>query len=69
MCAASKEDEVRVGDECLLLAPLLGGGAMGGSGTKLTLAKLVRGIASGDVRRYCEERERTVQVRVCGPAM
>ena len=60
--AASKEDEARVGEECLRLAPLLGGAAMGGSGSKLTLAKLVRGIASGDVRRYCEDRERRVLV-------
>lgn len=28
----------------------------------LTLAKIVRGIATGNVRRYCEERERLIQV-------
>lgn len=60
---ATKEDEKRLVDECKLLGPLLGGVGKRGDGSRLTLAKIVRGIAAGEVRRYCEERERTMKVR------
>jgi hypothetical protein len=33
-----------------------------GDGSRLTLAKIVRGIAAGEVRKFCEERERTIKV-------
>lgn len=36
------------------------------AGSLDTLAKLARGIAAGDIRRYCEERERTLQVGCFG---
>eukprot|EP00955_Chlamydomonas_euryale_P041958 352178-Chlamydomonas_euryale.AAC.7 len=58
----TKEDEKRVVEECKLLAPLLGGQGKHGDATLVTLAKLVRGIAAGDVRSYCEQRERTIVV-------
>lgn len=49
----TKEDEKRLTDECRLLGPLLGGVGKRGERSRLTLAKIVRGIASGDVRRHC----------------
>lgn len=58
----SKEDEKRLAEECKLLGPLLGGVGKRGDKSRLTLAKIVRGIASGDVRKYCDERERTIAV-------
>ena len=58
----TKGDEKRLADECRLLGPLLGGVGKRGDGSRLTLAKIVRGIAAGDVRRHCEERERRVKV-------
>ena len=63
----AQEDEKRLADECRLLGPLLGGQGKRGEKSRLTLAKIVRGIASGDVRRYCEERERKLQVIPQGP--
>ena len=65
---ATKEDEKRLVDECRLLGPLLGGVGKRGDSSRLTLAKIVRGIAAGDVRRYCEERERSIKVRARRPA-
>ncbi len=59
---ATKEDEKRLADECRLLGPLLGGIGKRGDGSRLTLAKIVRGIAAGDVRKYCEERDRNLKV-------
>ncbi len=50
-------------EECRLLGPLLGGIGKRGDNSRLTLAKIVRGIAAGDVRQHCEERERYLQVR------
>ena len=60
----TKEDEKRLADECRLLGPFLGGVGKRGEKSRLTLAKIVRGIASGDVRRHCEGRERKLTVRV-----
>ena len=54
---ATKDDEKRLLDECKLLGPLLGGAGKRGDKSRLTLAKIVRGIASGDVRKHCQERE------------
>ena len=59
----TKDDEKRLADECRLLGPLLGGVGKRGERSRLTLAKIVRGIAAGDVRRHCEERERALSVR------
>jgi hypothetical protein len=50
-------------DECRLLGPLLGGVGKRGDGARQTLAKIVRGIAKGEVRRYCEQRENSIKVR------
>ena len=58
----TKDDEKRLADECRLLGPLLGGVGKRGDTSRLTLAKIVRGIAAGDVRRHCEERERRCKV-------
>ncbi|KAK9831290.1 hypothetical protein WJX74_010686 [Apatococcus lobatus] len=57
----TKDDERKLADECRLLGPLLGGTGKRGEKCRLTLAKIVRGIASGDVRRYCEGRERLLR--------
>lgn len=58
----TKGDEKRLADECRLLGPLLGGVGKRGEKSRMTLAKIVRGIASGDVRNFCEEREGVIQV-------
>lgn len=58
----TKEDERRLAEECKLLGPLLGGVGKRGDKSRLTLAKIVRGIATGEVRRFCEERERAIQL-------
>lgn len=58
----TKADEKRLADECKLLGHLLGGVGKRGEKSRLTLAKIVRGIASGEVRRYCEGRENQLQV-------
>ena len=58
----TKGDEKRLADECRLLGPLLGGVGKRGERSRMTLAKIVRGIASGDVRTYCEEREGMILV-------
>lgn len=55
-------DEKRLAEECKLLGPLLGGSGKRGERSRLTLAKIVRGIASGEVRRYCEAREQKIEV-------
>ena len=44
------------------MGPLLGGLGKRGEKSRLTLAKIVRGIATGEVRKYCEEREKKVAV-------
>ena len=59
----TKDDEKRLAEECKLLGPLLGGLGKRGEKSRLTLAKIVRGIATGEVRKYCEERERKIVVR------
>ena len=58
----TKADEKRLADECKLLGHLLGGTGKRGEKSRLTLAKIVRGIANGDVRRHCEQREQLLQV-------
>ena len=58
----TKADEKRLADECKLLGHLLGGTGKRGEKSRLTLAKIVRGVANGDVRRYCEQREQLIQV-------
>ena len=58
-----QEDEAKLAAECSLLGQLLGCSGAGEEGGKPTLAKIVRGIASGAVRAHCESRERTIQVR------
>ena len=58
----TKQDEKRLAEECKLLGPMLGGTGKRGEKSRLTLAKIVRGIASGEVRRHCEARERRLQV-------
>ena len=44
------------------MGPLLGGLGKRGEKSRLTLAKIVRGIATGEVRKYCEEREKKIAV-------
>ena len=61
----TKADEKRLADECKLLGHLLGGVGKRGEKSRLTLAKIVRGIASGEVRRHCEARENQLQVFTC----
>ena len=58
----SRADEKKVADECRLLGPLLGGVGKRGERSRQTLAKIVRSIASGEVRLFCEEREAVIQV-------
>jgi hypothetical protein len=60
---STKDDEKRLADECRMLGPLLGGIGKRGDGSRLTLAKIVRGIAAGEVRKHCEDRERRCKVR------
>jgi hypothetical protein len=59
---ALKEDEKRLVEECRLLAPLLGGVGKRSDKSRLTLARIVRGIACGAVRRYCQAREEMLTV-------
>lgn len=59
----TKEDEKRLADECRLLGPYLSPAASADKSMQ-TLAKIVRGIASGEVRQHVEARERELQV--CG---
>jgi hypothetical protein len=59
---ATKDDERRLAEECRLLGPLLGGVGKRGDSSRQTLAKIVRGIASGHVREYLETRERRLKV-------
>lgn len=56
----TKEDEKRLADECRLLGPYLCDPE--GEQCLQTLAKIVRGIASGEVRAHVESRERELQV-------
>lgn len=57
----SKEDEKKLAEECRLLGPYLGGVGQRGNRSHQTLAQIVRGIASGEVREYCEQREKRVK--------
>lgn len=58
----TKEDEKKLHDECRLLGPLVGGVGKRGEKSRTTLAKIVRAISAGDVRKHCEERESRNQV-------
>ena len=58
----TKDDERLLAEECKLLGPLLGGSGKRGERARTTLAKIVRGIAAGDIRQHLEERERDLQV-------
>jgi hypothetical protein len=58
----TKHDEKLLADECRLLGPMLGGTGKRGEKSRLTLAKIVRGIAAGDVRHFCEAREKMLRV-------
>ena len=60
----TKEDERRLTEECAALGPLLGGVGRRGEKSRVTLARIVRAIASGEVRQHCERRERALQVPV-----
>jgi hypothetical protein len=44
------------------VGPMLGGAGKRGDQSRQTLAKIVRGIADGDIRRHCEARESLIQV-------
>ena len=59
----TKNDEKLLVEECKLVGPLLGGAGKRGEKTRQTLAKIVRSIAAGDIRRHCEAREAQIQVR------
>lgn len=61
----SKSCEKSLAAECKLLGPLLGGVGKRGERSRMTLAKIVRAVAAGDVRRFCEEREGLIQVGIC----
>ena len=58
----TKNDEKLLVEECKLVGPLLGGAGKRGDKTRQTLAKIVRGIAAGDIRQHCEAREAHIQV-------
>ncbi|GMH32766.1 hypothetical protein BSKO_00600 [Bryopsis sp. KO-2023] len=53
----TKEDEKRLQEECRLLGQLVGGVGKRGEKSRMTLAKIVRAIASGEVRKHCQDRE------------
>lgn len=53
----TKDDEKSLQEECRLLGPLVGGTGKRGEKSRMTLAKIVRAIATGEVRRHCVERE------------
>ncbi|KAK9785092.1 hypothetical protein WJX73_002624 [Symbiochloris irregularis] len=57
----TKEDEKRLADECRLLGPLLGGIGKRGDSSRGTLAKIVRSIASGQLREFVSGRESIIQ--------
>ncbi len=65
----TKSDEKQLADECRLLGPMLGGTGKRGEKSRLTLAKIVRGIAAGDVRRFCESRENMLRVSNLAPEL
>lgn len=58
----TKADEAKVNLECKLLGPLVGGIGKRGEKSRMTLAKIVRGIASGEVRKFLEDREDRIRV-------
>lgn len=64
----TKDDERLLADECKHLGTLLGGVGKRGERARTTLAKIIRGIAAGDVRRYLESREVEIEVRSWGHA-
>lgn len=56
----TKEDEKRLQEECRLLGHLVGGVGKRGEKSRMTLAKIVRAIASGEVRKHCTDREQRI---------
>ena len=61
----TKDDERLLAEECKHVGALLGGVGKRGERARTTLAKIVRGIAAGDVRRFLESREVEMGVRSC----
>lgn len=61
---ATKDDEKRLIEECRLLAPLVGGVGKRGDRSRNTLPKLLRGIATGAVRRHLEACQQAYQVSI-----
>ena len=61
----TKDDERLLAEECKHVGALLGGVGKRGERARTTLAKIVRGIAAGDVRRFLESREVQMGVRPC----
>ncbi|CAD7697169.1 unnamed protein product [Ostreobium quekettii] len=56
----TKDDEKALQEECRALGPLVGGAGKKGEKSRMTLAKIVRAIATGDVRRHCTMREEKI---------
>lgn len=56
----TKDDEKTLQEECRLLGPMVGGLGKRGEKSRMTLAKIVRAIATGEVRRHCQERENKI---------
>lgn len=54
----TKEHEKALVAECKLLGPLLGGRGKRGEQSRNTLAKIVRAMATGEIREYLELREK-----------
>lgn len=58
----TKEEERRLVEECTRAGPLPGGVQKRGDKSRQTVAKIVRGNTTGDIRRHCEDRERKLMV-------
>lgn len=56
----TKDDEKTLQEECRQLGPLVGGLGKRGEKSRMTLAKIVRAIATGDVRNHCQDRENKI---------
>eukprot|EP00803_Ostreobium_quekettii_P011467 evm.model.scf_458.5 EVM.evm.TU.scf_458.5 scf_458:40699-45583(-) len=56
----TKDDEKTLQEECRALGPLVGGAGKRGEKSRMTLAKIVRAIATGEVRRHCTMREEKI---------
>lgn len=58
----TKDDEKRLVEECRLAGPLLGGIGKRGERSRMSLAKIVRGLATGEIRSFLEAREAHIKV-------